>query len=283
MVLLLLALVVTRCAGGGSSDAGPCLTELSAALPENADLVYGTDLVQARNAGYTDDGALEELGTTQDETGAIPDPLSQQFRFNELLSAEAFTARTGVEAGQIRCSLSETDRSVMSGSFDVPEVSGSSVADGGTLAASEDRLAFTSGDADPDRLLTDLDGGGLGSNDDFVRSLESLRDDGAHSVVVQVGNPRAEVRARAAGIGVGTGEGDARSLLVAWVFADEDAATAGRTEVVDVVNQVLAGTSQITAEDLTVDGTLVTATAPTRRAADLQQVLADGIELIAPD
>lgn len=283
VVVLLLALVVTRCGGGGSSDAGSCLTDLSAALPEESRFAYGSDLVQARNEGYVDDGELEELGTSQVETGAIPDPLTQQFRFGQLVSAEAFTAKTGVEPGQVRCSLSDVERSVMSGSFDVAEVSGSSVADEGRLAAAEDRLGLTSGDADPEKLLTDRDGGGLGSNEDYVRVLESLREGDAYSVVVQVGNPRAEKRARAAGVGVGSGEGDGRTLVLAWAYADDEAAKAGRTDVVDAVNRVLAGTSQIGSEDLTVDGSLVTATVDVRKAPQLAAIYARQLALIPGD
>ena len=282
MVLVVLLFVVFG-RGGGSSDAGPCLADLSANLPESSPLVYGTDLVQARNSGYVDDGALEELGSSQMETGALPDPLTKRYRYGHLTTAEAFTAKTGVEPGQIQCSLSDQQRSVMSGSFDVAEVSGSSLANAGTLAASEDRLGFATGDADPKKLLAPRGNGGLGSNADAKRVIESLRDDGSHSILVQVGNPNAEKRARAAGLGVADGEGEAKALVLAWAFADDDAAKAGRADIVGPANGALEGNTQITADDLIVDGSLVTATIETRKAPQLDDILSRNFGLIPSD
>ena len=283
LVLLILLFILFGRGGGGSSTAGACLTDLSTHLPESSLVVYGTDLVQARSAGYADDKPLEELGDAKRETGAIPDGLTERYRADALISTETLTARTGVEPGQIQCSLSDAQRSVMSGSFDVAEVSGSSVADDGQLAATEDRLAFATGDADPEKLLLPRDGGGLGSNDDAKRVIQSLRDDGSYSILVEVGNPKAEKRARAAGLGVADAEGDDRALVVAWAFADADAAKAGRADIVDRVNGAIEGTSSITSEDLELDGSLVRATIETRKAPNLTRILDDRTTLIPTD
>jgi len=258
--------------GGSGSSSGTCLTDLSAHLPGTAQVLFGTDLEAARSAGYDDDGALEDLGTSQEETGAIPDPLTEQFRYGQLISAEKFTSQTGVESGQIQCSLSEARGTVMGGSFDVDAVSGSSVGDGGSLRATDDRLAFTIGTADPKRFLEPRDDGGIGANDDVAEVLESLLEGGSYSVLIQPGDPAADDEARAAGLGVATAEGDGRALVVAWSFADEDAAKAGRPDIVDRVNDALEGNTQITADDLMVDGTLVTAKIETRKAADLRAI-----------
>jgi hypothetical protein len=267
---------------GGSADAGPCLTELSAVLPSSTTRAFGTDLVQARSAGYADDATLEELGDSQAETGAIPDALSQRFRYGQLVTPEEFTARTGVEPDQLECSLSDGVRAAMSGTFDVAEVSGSAVADDGDLAASADRLGYATGDADARRLLDPRPGGGLGSNEDFARVLTSLRDDGAYSVLVEVGDPDGDDDApRAAGLGVAAA-GDDRALVVAYAFADDDAAQAGRSDVVAQVNAAVEGTSSITADDLEVAGSLVRATIPTRRAPDLMGLLTTDDRLL-PD
>lgn len=282
VLLLVLVLVVFR-GGGGRSDAGACLTDLSEHLPESSSVAFGSDLVQARDAGYDDGGELEDLGSTQRETGTLPDPLTQQLRFGRLVSVEDFTARTGVEPGQVDCALSDGARSVLSGSFDEAEVNGSTVADDGDLAATEDRLGYATGDGDPERLLEPRDGGGLGSNDDVAAVITSLRDADSYSLLVQVGNPNAEVRARAAGLGVADADGDDRALLVAWSFADDDAATAGRPEVVERVNDALRGVTSISADDLQVDGSLVTATITTREAPDLNRILQTGTSLIPAD
>lgn len=283
LVLVVLLFVLFGRGGGGTSTAGSCLTELSNNLPESSRLVYGTDLVQARSSGFVDDDALEELGDAQRETGAFPDGLTERYRSVELISTEALTARTGVEPGQIQCSLSDAQRSVMSGSFDVAEVSGSSVADDGQLAASEERLAFATGDADPEELLERRDGGGLGSNADVKRAIQSLRDDGSYSILIQVGNPDAEKRARVAGLGVADAEGDDRALVVAWAFANDDAAKAGRADIVDRVNGAIKGTSSITSDDLELDGSLVRATIETRKAPNLTRILDGRSNLIPTD
>lgn len=283
LVLVILLFILFGRGGGGSSTAGACLTDLSTHLPDSTRVVYGTDLVQARSSGYVDDGTLEELGDSQIETGTFPDALTQRYRYGQLISTEAFTARTGVEPGQIQCSLGDAQSSVMSGSFDVAEVTGSSVADDGQLAATKDRLGFALGDADPEKLLEPRDGADLGSNDDVKRTIESLRDDGSYSILVQVGNPNADKRARAAGLGVADGEGDDRALVVAWAFADAEAAKAGRADIADRVNGALRGTSSITVDDLEQDGSLVRAKIETRKAANLLQLLAKQTSLIPAD
>jgi hypothetical protein len=239
--------------------------------------------VQARDAGYEDEGDLEALGASQRATGVLPDALAQRFRYSQLISAEAFTARTGVEPGDIECSLTAGRRSVMSGAFDEVEVAGSVVAEEGALAASEDRLALTSGDVDPEQLLEPREDGGLGSNDDVVAVIEALRDDDSFSLVVEAGNPRAEARARAAGIGVADGDGEEGTLVIAWRFASEEAATAGQADVVDTVNEAFEGTTSISADDLRVDGSLVRGRITTREAPDLLPVVGRGLRLIPAD
>ncbi|CAN5563377.1 hypothetical protein BH10ACT1_BH10ACT1_05110 [soil metagenome] len=273
LVVIILLVVVFGGGSGDRKDAGSCLTDLMAHIPEESRLVYGTDLVQARDAGYQDGGTLEELGDSQAATGALPDALTAEFRFSLLLSDEAFAARTGVSSDQIDCSLSDLRRSVLSGSFDVAEVDGSTVGDDGHLAATEELAALTTGDSDPKKLLEERDGGGLAGNDGAKAVLESLRDQGAYTVLVQAGNPDAEKRARAAGLGVAEGTDDDRALVVAWSFADDDAAKAGRGDVVERVNDVLAGTTSISTDDLTVEGSMVTAKLDVRKAPQLRSVL----------
>lgn len=285
VLLLVIVLVSVLGGGGGASNSGRCLDDLAAYLPKSSKIVYGSDLVQARKAGYTDDGSLEDLGNSQRKTGTIPDALTQQFRYGRLISAEDFKAQTGVTSNDIACSLSSLDRSVMTGSFDVAEVNGSSAANDGRLAASKDQLGLIVGsaDANPEQFLEPRDDDGLASNDDVIAVIESLRKDESYSLLVQAGRDRAKSKARSAGFGVADGEGDDRALVVAWKFGSDDAAAAGRTQVVERVNDILRGTTSISADDLEVDGSLVRAVIPTRKAPELLiSVLSQG-RLLIPD
>lgn len=271
LVVVVLLIVLKSCSGGGSrEDAGACLTDLASRLPAAATAVHGTDFVQASRAGWDLDGSLEDIGAARAETGVIPDPVTRLFRINPLATPEQFEARTGMGPSDVECSLSDGTRSVLSGSFDPPAVNGSQAGADGDLAANEDLLAMDIGRGDPKVLLEPATDDGLAGDDAFVAVLESLRDAGAYTVLVQRGDGE-DGRALAAGIGAG-GTGDDRTVLVAWSFDGEDDAKAGRPEIVNRVNAVLKGTVSITAADLTVDGSEVTATIPTRGAPDLQDL-----------
>ena len=285
VLLVVVVVVVASRGGGGSSDAGSCLQDLSAHLPASTRLVDGTDLVAARQAGYDDGSSLEDLGDSQRESGALPDALTEQYRYQQLFGLDDFTARTGVEPKDVECSLGSAEETVLSGSFDPAEVNGSAAAADGRLRANEDRLALVRGDGAADTMLEPLDGGGLAENQAAMAVLESLRQQGSYSVLVQVGGPRATRQARAAGFGVARpdeGGGDEKALVVAWSFADDDAAAAGRPQVVERVNDALKGTTSISAADLTLDGSLVRAKIATRRAPDLYLVLRTKVDLIVP-
>lgn len=274
LAVLVLAFVLTRGGGGPSSD-GTCFTDLLAHFPASERAVIsGTDLVQARDAGFDDGAALEDLGTSLDETGAIADPLTFRYRISELLSVENFSGRTGVAPGDIACSLSDGDRSVFTGSFDPAEVKGSEVGATGRLAATEDRMALVQGGRlDAQDLLEPADGDGLASQKDLKAVMESLRTDGAYSVVVERAAKK-RAAAQVAGIGVGH-EGDTRTLVIAWSFRDPAAAKAGRAAMVSRINQAVQGATSITASDLEVDGTLVHGVVEARRAPDLAAIVAD--------
>lgn len=274
LVVLVLAFVLTR-GGGGPSNGGACLTDLLAHFPASErEVLSGTDLVQARDAGFDDGASLEDLGTSLEETGAIPDPLSFRYRISELATVDDFTARTGVGPGDIACALSDGDRSVFTGSFDPAEVSGSEVGASGRLAATEERLALVRGsDRDATDLLDPAKGGGLRSEDDVRAVVERLREDGAYSVVVERA-AKARSAAQVGGLGVG-GDGDARTLVIAWSFRDAKSAKAGRAAMVSRINEVVQGATSITASDLEVDGTLVHGVVDVRRAPDLAAIVAD--------
>lgn len=278
-VALILLTLVRGCGSDEPSTAGTCLTDLSAHLPADTSIVYGTDLVQARNAGYDESGSLEEVGASLDATGAIPDPVSTRYRFSQLTSLEEFEARTGMSPGDAECTLSSGNRSVLSGSFDPVVVAGSQAGANGDLAATDDLLAMGSGDADPKAMLEPAEDGGLASDDSMIAVLERLRDDGAYSVIVQQGSGGAQ--AVAAGIGVG-GSGDDLTVPVTWVFEDDSAAKAGRAIVVDKVNTVLRGTLSIDATDLEVDGQVVTAVIPTVEAPRLGELVNRSTRLTPP-
>jgi hypothetical protein len=270
VLIIVLAIVVGR--GGSSSDAGPCLGDLLDHFPENTSLVYGTDLLQARSVGYDDGASLEDLGETLRATGAVPDPLSRQFRFQQLTSVDELTARTGVEIDDMACALSTVGGdAVLSGAFDVDRVRGSELGADGILLATEDRLAVRRDGADPGDLIEPIDDG-LGGNEPVRRVVESLRDDGSYSILVEAGEPEDPDGAGAGGIGVG-GDDDDREMVVAYAFDDDDAANAAVAEVIDQVNEVARGTASIATDDLEVDGSLIRAVIPVREALDVERVL----------
>lgn len=282
LVIVLLLATVTLVFGGGGDDQPPgaCLVDLAERLPES-DAIQGTDLAAARDAGYDDGGDLEKLGSSQRETGALPDALTLQYRYGRLVTAEDFTGLTGVDASKIGCSLGSPELTVMSGEFEPAEIEGTVAANDGRLVATEDIVGFSLGEADPSDVLEPLSDGGLGADENVVAVLEALQDGGSYSVLVQVGSPGAERSARAAGIGVAEADdSDDRALVVAWSYSSRDAANAGRSDVVDRVNATLQGVTSITAEDLTVDGTVVTAKIETRRAPDLLRLTDPLVELL---
>lgn len=278
-LVLLIGFLALR-GGGGPSDGGRCLDELLAHVPEvegtRATEVTGTDFVQARSAGYDEDGSLEELGSSLAETGTIPDRLTARFRIDRLLSVEAFTARTGVRPGDVRCAIAAGDRSVMSGSFDAAEVGGSDVGGSGDVKATDDFLAYVTGtSADPDDLLTPVKDKGLAGDEALAAVLRSLRENGAYSVAM-TRNGSAKAPVQVAGIGVG-GKGDERTLVVAWSFRTADAAKVGRAEVIDRLNTLAQGTTTLASADLEIDGNLVTGVVDARRAPDLAELLDRGL------
>lgn len=279
IVALILFTLVRSCGSSAPSNAGSCLTDLSAHLPSDSPAMYGTDLVQARKAGFDETGPLEDVGEALKATGAIPDPISDRYRFSLLTTLEEFEARTGMSPGDADCALSAADVSVLSGDFDPVAVNSSQAGGNGELAASEDILARSSNDVDPKALLEPAEDGGLASNEAMVAVLERLREDGAYSVIVQQGS--GGTKAVAAGIGVGGGT-DELVVPITWIFEDDDAATAGRADVVDKVNTVLRGTLSIDATDLVVDGPMVTAVLPTVEAPGLNELIARGIQLVEP-
>lgn len=279
VVVVLLLIVLKSCSGGGSrSDAGSCLTELSAHLPATATSAHGTDFVQASRAGWDLDGSLEDIGEAMEATGVIPDPVTAEYRISRLASPEQFEARTGMAPGDVECSLSDGTRSVLSGRFDPPAVNGSQAGSDGDLAAVDDLLTMDPGRGDPKALLEVADDDGLAGDDAFVEVLEALREQGAYSVIVQRGDGE-DGRALAAGVGAG-GTDDDRTVLLAWSFDSDDDAKAGRPEIVNRVNSVLEGTVSITASELVVDGSLVTATVPSRSAPDLRDLVLRDVRVV---
>lgn len=286
VVVVVLLLVVAFLVGQGddNADSGSCLSDLSHDLPRSTKVLHGSDLVAARSAGYQDGGSLEDLGDSQRSTGAIPDELTQRYRYGRLISEDQFVAQTGVAAGDIDCSLSSGDASVMSGTFDTAQVNGSSSSNEGLIEASEDRLGLARGHGDPAKLLEPRDDDGIGGDESVAAVLASLRDQGSYSVLIQVAEGDDDRLPRVAGFGVAKADdGDDRALVVAWSFVSADAAQAGRTQVVERVNDALRGNTSITASDLEVDDRLVQAKIDTRKAPDLLGLIIARTDLIPGD
>jgi hypothetical protein len=279
VILLVGAIVLLTRGSNGSSDAGACLTDLSKHLPEQGATFYGSDLVQARAAGYNDGDTLEKLGSSQQSTGALPDPLTVKVRFGRLVSVADFTGQTGVTPSDIRCSLSNGKVGVLNGSFNDAEVRGSALGSQDRLAASPDFLVVGLGnDTAPRNLLKEQDRS-LADDNDVAAVLSSLRDQGAYSIIVQRATKKGAIRS--AGIGVG-GTGDKPRAMVAWRFDKAADAEAGKQEVVERVNDAFKGSTSIDATDLKVTGELVTASLDVRKAPDLQSLVQNNLTLIRP-
>lgn len=280
LVLIVLMVILRSCSGDSDrSDAGSCLTDLLAHLPASTTAAAGTDLVQARKAGYDESGSLEEVGESLEVTGAIPDPVSSRYRFSQLTTVEQFEARTGFTPADAECALTSGNRSVLSGSFDPVVVEGSQAGSDGDLAATEDLLAMGTGSVDPKEILEPAEDDGFAGDDAVVTALERVRDDGAYSVIAQRGG--GGNRALAAAIGVG-GSGDELVIPITWVYKNPDAAKAGRADVVDKVNTALRGTVSIDTTDLVLEDDLVTAVIPTREAPNLSALVDRAVRLVEP-
>lgn len=258
-------------AGGGGGGGGGCTKDLLAHFEPSRDLgtsLVATDLESARDHGYKDLDSLEDLGSSQRTTGAYPGLLASRFRFERLYDSEEFTARTGVEPQDVTCSVGNFVYEVSSGTFDPPEVAGSAEGDNGVLAASEDVLAMAGGPVDnPARLLEPLESGSLADDDDLVAGVDRLLDAGAYSYIVEWTSAEvADDAPLVAGVGVAEAEDgdDQRVLWVVWVFADDDAATAGRPTMARHLVEVYDGIVSINAGGLTADGRVVAGSFPIR-------------------
>lgn len=261
-------------AGGGGGGGGGCTKGLLAHFERSEDLgtyVVATDLEAARDHGYRDGDSLEDLGSSQRQTGTYPGLLASRFRFERLFDSEEFTARTGVEPQDVKCSVGNFVFEVSSGSFDPPEVAGSAVGDDGVLAATDDVLAMAGGPVDnPARLLEPIEAGSLANDDDVVAAVDRLLEAGAYSYVVQwADDDVADDGPLVAGAGVAEaedGDNDQRALWVVWVFADDDAATAGRPAMARHLAEAYSGIVSIDADGLAADGRLVSGSFPIREA-----------------
>ncbi len=259
-------------AGGGGGGGGDCTKDLLAHFEPSEDLgtyVVATDLESARDHGYKDGDSLEDLGSSQRRTGTYPGLLASRFRFERLYDSEEFTARTGVEPQKVKCSVGNFVYEVSSGSFDPPEVAGSAVGDDGVLAASDDVLAMAGGPVDnPARLLEPLQGGSLADDDDVVAVVDRLLEAGAYSYIVEWADGEvADDAPLLAGAGVAdaeAGDDDQRVLWVVWVFADDDAATAGRPAMARHLAEVYSGIVSIDADGLAADARVVSGSFPIR-------------------
>lgn len=291
-VLLIMALVVRSCTSGGSGgSAADCMGDLAEHIPAEAgDLVVGTDLPRARDAGYTDSESLNDVGESLLTVGALADPVTDRFRYQRLIGPEAFQARTGVTTDDIRCSLSVGDggeiaalsasfeTAILAGSFDEAEVNGSAAGAAGDLAANDDRLAMVLG-GDSASLLEVADDN-LASEETVMLVMDHLLDSDVHSFVVQRApsgddgdeDEREPSDLLVTGMGVGR-SGDDTTLVAAWVFTDEDAAAEARPAVTEAVNELATGSASIRVSDLELEDNVLRLELPTREPLDLGDLI----------
>lgn len=274
LVLILLVVVLRACSSNGSAkDSGACLSDLAQRLPATAVSIAGTDLVQARANGYDDSDSLDVLAESKAATGTIPDAVTTVFRVSGLATKERFEAETGVVASEIDCSLSDASVAALSGSFDPPRVNGSEAGSKGRLAAEESLLVMANTSKPAASLLKAPKDEGLAANEAVLEVIESLRDSGAYSIIVQRGDGK-NGQALAAGVGVGGSDGE-RTVELAWRFGSEADAKEGRPDIIERANSSLRGSVSIRNSELVIDGMLVTTVVPAPTAPDLQDLFSD--------
>jgi hypothetical protein len=291
-VLLVLALIVRSCTSGSGDDASDCMGELVEHLaPGTGELLVGTDLPRAREAGYADAESLNEVGESLHAAGALADPVTDRYRYQRLIGPDAFKAGTGVATEDIRCSLSVGDGgeiaslsasfevAILAGSFDAAEVNGSAAGAAGELAANDDRLSMVlAGDAGS---LLEVPEDNLSDDADLMAVIDHLLDSDVHSFVVQRAEAADDTDEESgpdvsdllvAGIGVGR-DGDDTTLVAAWVFTDDDTAAEARPNVADAVNELAVGSASIKVSDLELEDNVVRLQIPTRDPLGLADLI----------
>lgn len=220
VAVVVAAVVVTR---GGGGDGG-CLSGLADHVPEDLDLVAGSDLGRARDAGL-DFGSTEEAVDATRATDVLLDSMSQQ-RLQSL--GEASTS-TGYEIDDVDCWVGYPAGGafVAEGSFDRDAVTSSEL--GRENAAVGNDLLTYDPDGDPGRMAAEEGAHPL------VALVASFDERDAISFVGQAVGPEDEPVA--IGLGLADGAGDAWDLLVVWRFADDDAAENGVGRALDAVNE----------------------------------------------
>lgn len=208
------AIVLIGGSGGGGDG---CLVDLGERLPDGAYL-EGADLDRARQAGYDDDGDLQQLFDAQMRTGALPDPVTRQAltQFRPI-DAEA----TGFVPGDVSCWVGTVDDALLEGDFDPAAIETSEWGGDGNLAAAGGVVAVAPG-GEAEQLFEDGDGDGDPSAaHDAVAALDDADVYSFSGFAIDSGDDEP----RWAGLSILDGE-DGREIVAVWVYVDDDAAEA---------------------------------------------------------
>lgn len=195
-----------------------CMTGLVDHLPADAEVVQGSDLGRAREAGYDDGGGLEQLADSTLATGVIPDPLTNQ----NLTMYTPPSENTGYEPGDVDCWLGPLEPSfVARGSFDADRVAQSESGEQGTIELDGGLLAYGSEGAPGDLLVT------RDQPDSMRRLVEAFdRQDAVSFSATSAGDDSSE-----GWTGVGLARGDGWEMLAVWSLPDGEAADAAETDI----------------------------------------------------
>lgn len=222
VVVLVAAVVVTR--GGGGSGGGGCMSALADHVPADAELVAGSDLDRARDAGLPIDGSIEELTDAVAATDVQLDLLTTQ----RLQMFDDSEDGTGFGVADVDCWVGDVLSSfVADGSFDSDAVMSAGEPAEGNVVVGGDLLAYDR-DGDPASLMEAS--GGDPRLDAMVGSF-----DGNGAITFSGTNTGDDTDDP--WVGLGLAHGDDWELLAVWGFAEEGVARAAMGKVLDAIEQ----------------------------------------------
>jgi len=223
VVVLVAAVVVTR--GGGGRGGGGCLSALADHVPDDAELVAGSDLDRARDAGLPIDGSFEELTDVVVATGIQLDLLTTQ-RLQVLDESED---GTGFGVDDVDCWVGDVlSNFVADGSFDSDAVMAAGEPAEGHVVVGGDLLAYDR-DGDPAPLMEAP--GGDPRMEAMVDAFDSQDAVTFSGTATGDGTDNPWV-----GLGLAQGR-DGWELLAVWGFAEEGVARAALGKALDATER----------------------------------------------
>jgi len=250
-VVFVALVVATR---GDDAGAG-CLSGLSDHLGPDVEVVGGSDLRRAEDAGLDVD-SFDGLVDASVEASFQPDPLT--FQVVQRLAGDDPESTIGYAADDLDCWVgNQIDSSfVARGDVDADRVADAELAD--DLAVDGNLLAYD-GDGDPDRWFEESDEDS--PVEDAVRKLDDM------GAVTFSSMPTGDNRDEVLWVGLGLAhDGDDWEFLAVWAFADEELAGSSADTIVEATEEgeVPSMIEGDVGDLIEHDGSLLTLQAPMR-------------------